>query len=472
MTDYEQFILGKHSVRPDSGFSLDSDQITPHAKPFQSDSIRYALRRGVCAFFWECGLGKTLAQLEWSYHVARQTEGLVLILCPLAVTGQTLREAEKFDIGRGGSLPIMVAKNQNEIPFLTGIVITNYDSLSKFDPALFDGIALDESSILKNHTGKKRNQLCEAFRQTPYKLCCTATPSPNDQTELGNHTEFLGVMRHSEMLGKYFVNESGDNKSYRLRKHAVKSFWEWVATWAVSLETPADLGYPADEYTLPELRIHEHCVDVDEPSKKGSEQLFSNESISATTLHRERRISCKDRAEKVASLVNDSPHQWVVWTDTDYEADEIARLIPDAVEVRGSFTDFKNEMALEKFALGAARVIIGKPKALGFGLNWQHTHHCAFVGISYSFEMFYQAVRRQWRFGQQHPVECHVVNSQSEQVVWRAVKKKDAAHRGMKRSLKEFLSENQIALVRNAPRTGLVSYAPTKPMIVPAWASQ
>jgi superfamily II DNA or RNA helicase len=438
--------------------------LNPQLKDWQGDCVRYLLRRGAGAAFEECGLGKTFQQLEWAYHVAAHTRGLVLVLCPLAVAEQTKREAERFNIGRDGQCPVIVAKAQDAIPFTSGIVITNYEKLAKFDTGKFTGVVLDESSILKSFNGKTKQALCNSFASTPDKLACTATPAPNDQLELGNHSEFLGVLRQVEMIGKYFVNESGDNKSYRLRKHAVEHFWDWVSSWAVSLESPADLGYSADGYVLPELVIHEHEVDTDYlPASKG--QLFCNEGISATSVHKEKRLSCGARSEVVAGLVNNSTDSWVVWCDTDYEADELVKRIPDAVEVRGSFTDSKKIQAIDQFSLGIARVIVCKPEACGFGLNWQHCSHTAFVGVSYSFERFYQAIRRMWRFGQLNPVHAHVVNSLAEHVIWRTVKRKEEEHRQMKTSMSGVMLTSQMQRVRG--KTKVEPYRPAAKIVLP-----
>lgn len=467
MTDYRSFLNSKRSYRPDAGIIVEPDAINPHAHQWQGDCVRYWLRRGAAAGFEECGLGKTLQQLEHAYHVASHTRGNVLILCPLAVAEQTKREWERFSIGRDGSVPVMVAKAQDEIPFTGGgVVITNYEKLQHFDTSKFAGVVLDESSILKSFNGKVKQGLCKSFEATPFKLACTATPAPNDQLELGNHSEFLGVLRSCEMISRWFINDSMNAGKYRLKGHAANDFWEWVASWAVSLETPADLGYSADGYVLPELTIHEHEVDVDDlPRSKG--QLFNNESINATSIHKEKRASCSARAEVVAGLVNNSTDPWVVWCDTDYEADELAKRIPDAVEVRGSMKDSKKVMHIDQFSLGIARVIITKPEICGFGLNWQHCHHTAFVGVSYSFERFYQAIRRLWRFGQVNEVQCHVVNSLAEQVVWRAVKRKEQEHRLMKRSMAGAMLEAQMELVRG--KTRVAAYQATERIVLPGF---
>jgi hypothetical protein len=465
MNDYKSFLASKRSYKPDSGFIVEPDELNPALKPFQADCVRYQLRRGATASFQECGLGKTIQQLEWAYQVAKRTKGLVIGLCPLAVAQQTLREVEKFNINRDG-MPFMIAKSHDEIPFTNGVVITNYEKRDKFKIDKFAAGFLDEGSILKSFNGATKQSLCREFSSTPFKASYTATPSPNDLLELGNQSEFLGVLPSREMISRWFINDSMNAGKYRLKGHAADDFWDWVSSWAVSLETPSDLGYPDDGYILPELMIHEHEVDVDDlPSSRG--QLFCNESINATSIHKEKRHSCGARAEVVAGLVNNSTESWVVWCDTDYEADDLAKRIPDAVEVRGSHTEFRKITNIDLFSLGLARVIISKPEICGWGINWQHCHNAAFVGVSYSFERFYQAIRRLWRFGQLYPVNCHVVNSLAEQVVWRTVKRKEQEHRLMKKSMSGAMLASQMERVRGKLR--LASYQPGQQLVLPEW---
>lgn len=465
-TDYRSFLASKRTYKPDTGITVDPSAINPSLFPWQADCVRYLLKRGSGAAFEECGLGKTLQQLEWAYQVASNTGGLVLILCPLAVAQQTLREAATFNVGRDGRIPIIVAKAHDEIPFTNGIVISNYEKLAKFKTERFTGVVLDESSILKSFNGKTKQSLCKAFESTPYRIACTATPAPNDQLELGNHSEFLGVLRSCEMISRWFINDSMNAGKYRLKGHAAADYWDWVSSWAVSLETPADLGYPADGYILPELFIHDHEVDVDdgEPSPG---LLFNNDTVNATSIHREKRRSNVARAEVVAGLVNNSTEPWIVWCDTDYESDELKKRIPDAVEVKGSLVESSKVRRIEQFSTGEARVIITKPSVCGFGLNWQHCSKIAFVGLSYSFESFYQATRRSYRFGQKKPVHCHVVNAPAEQVVWRTVKRKEEEHRLMKRSMSGAMLASQMERVRG--KTRVVNYEPGQSIQLPEW---
>lgn len=465
-SDYESFLASKKIYAKPAGFTVTRSDLLPTLKPFQADVVSYLLSIGRGAAFEECGLGKTLQQLEWAYHVATHTGGVVLILCPLAVSQQTLREADRFGIARG-RMPVSVVTSHDQIPFTNGIAITNYEKLAKFYPERFAGVVLDESSILKSYNGKTKQALCRSFAATPYRLACTATPSPNDLMELGNHSEFLGAMDSSEMLARWFINDTAHVGKYRLRGHAEQDYWRWVASWAVSLATPGDLGYDDSGYVLPEMTIHEHVVASDDEPEKGSGLLFSNETINATTLHREKKKSVKERAELVAGLVNNSTDSWVVWCDTDYEADWLNHFMKadDVVEVRGSHSEFAKERNIVRFSTGDARVIISKPSMCGFGLNWQHCHKAAFVGLSYSFEMFYQAVRRIWRFGQQFPVDVHVVNSESEQVIWRAVMRKESSHRGLQSKMSAAMRNMQMEAVRGVRK--LQSYDPGQRMQLP-----
>jgi DNA modification methylase len=362
-------------------------------------------------------------QLEWANVIHRQSGGDVLILAPLAVASQTVAEGVK--------LGIEVQACRSQVDVRPGLNITNYEMLSHFDAAHFSGVVLDESSILKSYMGKTKRALVEAFARTPYRLCCTATPAPNDVMEIGNHSEFLGVMPSNEMLMRFFINDTMSNGHYRLKGHAEKDFWQWVSSWASSLRRPSDLGYSDDGFSLPELQITRQYVETDVTVGVEDGQLFRAPAMSATNLHKEMRITAADRAQAVADLVNPSDDTWVVWCNTNYEADELMKRIPDALEVRGAESVAIKEKKLTDFAEGRARVIISKPEIAGYGLNWQHCHRTAFVGLSYSFENFYQAVRRLYRFGQQHPVEVVIVAAETESPLVVSLERKVRAHMQM-----------------------------------------
>lgn len=418
--EYERFLASKRVAAAAVGFTVDEADLSPALFDWQRAIVRWALARGRAALFCETGTGKTRMQLEWARHVCARTGGDVLILAPLVVTFQTAREAaDKLGIA------VTVAKSQSDVR--PGITVTNYERLDAFDAGHFAGVVLDESSILKSFMGATKRALIESFAETPYRLACTATPAPNDHMELGNHADFLGVMRSGEMLMRWFINDTMAMGHYRLKGHAVRDFWDWVASWAVSLRRPSDLGYADDGYTLPPLDVRHETVTTDLTVDAG-DRLFRLPDLNATGLHRELRLTAPARAERIASLVNASDEAWVVWCYTNYEADELTRRIPDAVEVRGNETPAAKERKLRDFTEGRARVIVTKPGLAGFGLNWQHCARMAFVGLSYSFEEFYQAVRRCWRYGQARPVEVVVCGAETEGALAATIARKMEAH--------------------------------------------
>lgn len=421
-TDYGEFLRTKLIETPPAGLTTIPD-LNPSLFPFQRDAVEWSLRKGRAALFLDCGLGKTLCQLDWARVVAAHTGGRVLILAPLAVSQQTIREGAKFGI------EVKYAHDQSEVA--APVTITNYERLDRFDPASFSGVVLDESSILKSFTGTTKRALLAAFRDTPFRLACTATPAPNDHMEIGNHAEFLGVLTSHEMLARWFVNDSSTFGTYRLKGHAVESFWDWVTSWARCASTPSDIGHSDDGYILPELRIIRHVVDVDVTEDRGG-NLFRIPEMSATAVHREKRRTAGVRAEKVAELVAAQPGEsWILWIETDYDADALLECVPDLVDVRGSMSLERKERALAEFTDGTIRVLSSKPKLAGFGLNWQHCARVLFNGPSYSFEQWYQATRRSWRFGQTRSVECHIVMAATEVATWNVVERKRADHAQM-----------------------------------------
>ncbi len=398
--------------------------------------VEWAVRQGRCALFEDCGLGKTLQQLEWARQVSFHTSGQVLILCPLAVAAQTVAEAAKF-----GFPPVRHVRQPEEVEG-EGVFIANYERLDLFLEVIprLAGIVLDESSILKSFMGKTRIALTQAFAATPYRLCCTATPAPNDYMEFGQHAEFLGVMDSNEMLSRFFINDTMNLGTYRIKGHARGSFWKWVATWAACVSKPSDLGFADEGFALPPLKIHNHIVSVDQVANRG-EELFRNATLSATNIHREMRITCPARVAKVAELVNGSSESWVVWCNTNQEADELVLKIPDAIEVRGCDRPEHKETKLNQFTNGEARVIITKPSIAGYGLNWQHCGNHAFVGLSYSFEDFYQAMRRGYRFGRAGDFNCHIVQADTETGVAAVVREKMRQHDEMRNEMKMAAAE-------------------------------
>jgi DNA modification methylase len=425
--DYDIFIEAKTKRHRSSGF--EPSETNPALFPFQKQVVKWAIRKGRAAMFEECGLGKTLQQLEWAHQVSSHNQDKpVLILTPLAVAQQTCREADRF-----GYSARFVADSSD---VSGGINVTNYDKLDKFEGVNFIGVVLDESSILKNFTGKTRIALTNRFAETPYRLCCTATPSPNDYTEFGQHADFLGVCTPAQMLATFFINDTFNTGDWRLKKHAESQFWEWLSSWAACVSKPSDIGHDNDGYDLPPLNMETVIVDVDERADEGSDELFKHATLSATTMHKELRETSAQRAQAVADMVNANEECWIVWCNTNDEANHLQNLIPDAIEVRGSHSNKLKEQRLADFSNGKSRVLISKPSICGYGMNWQHCNNVAFVGLSYSFEDFYQALRRTYRFGQEKTVNAYIIQARTEGAILKVIKEKMALHERMKDQMK------------------------------------
>lgn len=438
---YDEFIDGKTKVAVAAGF--EPYEITAPLFDWQKSIVRWAVRQGRAALFEDCGLGKTAQQLEWARQVALHTNAPVLLLTPLAVAKQTASEAEKFGI------VAKVAESQADVSG-AGIWITNYEKLEHFQTESFAGVVLDESSILKAFTGKTRIALTQAFSRTPYRLCCTATPSPNDYSEFGQHAEFLGICSPAQMLATFFINDTFNTGDWRLKGHAEGEFWKWLASWAACVSKPSDIGFSDEGYILPPLNMIVEMVSVDQRDHSG-EELFRHATLSATTMHEEMRLTSEARAKRVASLVNNSSEPWIVWCNTNDEADKLKAIMPDALEVRGSETPKAKEQKIEAFTNGRARIIISKPSICGMGLNWQHCRNVAFVGLSYSFEDFYQALRRSFRFGQTKPVNAHIVQAETEGAITQAINRKIQQHTTMQEKMKlaaAAFAENRIKEMR------------------------
>ena len=399
--DYEAFVSQKLTRQPPTGLST-VPALHDGLFPFQRDLVAWALRRGRAAIFADTGLGKSRMQLEWARHAGKR----VLVLAPLAVAQQTARE--------GASIGVSVNVAKEDADIRDGVNVTNYDRIHKFDPTRFDAVVLDESSIIKHHTAKTLKQLLDAFSATPFRLCATATPSPNDYTELGTHAEFLGVCTRTEMLAEYFCHDGGETQVWRLKGHARAQFWRWVATWAALVRTPRDLGYDGAGYDLPKLHVEQHILEADAETVREAGLLFAAPASSLTERRDARRASLDRRVAECVAMVNASDDPWVVWCDLNAESDALAAGIRGAVEVRGSQTTEEKEALLADFSEGRARVIVSKPSICGFGLNWQHASNMAFVGVTDSYEAYYQAVRRIWRFGQKRECNVHVYASEIE----------------------------------------------------------
>lgn len=453
---YADFLARKLEHAPPTGLA-DVPELSTALFPFQRDLTAWALRRGRAAIFADTGLGKTRMELEWARHVP----GDVLVLAPLAVAAQTAREGTKIGV------PVTVCREPDDVR--PGINVTNYDRLHKFDPDRFAGVVLDESSCIKHHTAKTLAALLDAFARTPFKLCATATPAPNDYTELGNHAEFLGVCTRTEMLAEFFVHDGGETQVWRLKGHARQAFWRWVTSWGAFVRKPSDLGYDDSAYLLPPLDVEQHVIPADQATVFATGNLFAVQAGDLMERKRARRASITKRVAECAAIVNaEKSEPWVVWCALNDESDALAEAIPGAVEIRGSMTTDEKEDALARFADGRARVIISKASITGWGLNWQHCARMAFVGVDDSWESYYQAVRRCYRFGQTRPVEVHIFASEAEGSVIDnlARKERDAAEMAKQLSA-ETASMVRAQVVGTSRETN--PYCPEVEMEIPGW---
>lgn len=454
---YDKFIESKSRRAPPAGMA--PMPFTAPLFPFQGELTAWALAQGRAALFADTGLGKTGMQLEWADQVRRHTGKPVLGIAPLGVVAQTAAEAVKFGIAGA-----RVIREQSEIG--DGINLINFDRAIRLDMSAFGGVFLDESSILKNSMGRTRNALIEAVQDVPFRLCCTATPAPNDHTEIGNHAEFLGLMEHRVMLSTFFINDlSNTIAPWRLKNHAVDDFWAWVSSWARCVTKPSDVGdYDDSTYDLPPLELHRLEVAVDITSGRGDGLMFRDATLSATSLHKERRMTAAARARVIADAIAADPDEaWTIWCDTDYEGDELRKVIPDAVEVHGSDSADDKAARLLGFARGDFKRLITKPKIAGFGMNWQHCARVAMVGVSYEWESFYQRIRRSWRFGQTRPVKVLCAVAQTEGKVWSALETKAASNDTLRSSMIE--ASRKACRQREAQQ----KYTPLHRAAVPAW---
>ena len=461
MTDYQKFLQSKKQIAISSGFEKPKDQMCADMFEWQKDIVYWALRKGRCALFEDCGLGKTIQSLEWARSVSDHTGKPVLIVCPLSVAEQTKREGYKF------GFPVSVVRDQSQIQ--AGINVTNYEMLDHFDASVFDGVVLDESSILKNFTGKMRTEIIEKFRYTPYKLSCTATPAPNDFMELGNQAEFCGVMSRTEMLATYFIHDGGDTSKWRLKGHAQSAFWEWLATWAVVLTKPGDLGYDNTGYDLPELITEQVTIRYEENIIDDNYSFFADVAQTLNERRNARRNSLEDRCKAALDLIEEDPdEQWLIWCDLNAEADELKRIIPNNIEVRGSDDIEVKAERLNLFTIGEAKRLIVKPSIAAFGLNWQNCHNMIFVGLSDSFEMMYQAIRRCWRFGQEYPVNVYIITSEAEGAVKENIERKEKQAAQMVAEMVQHTREILEEEIRGTERI-TIPYNPQIDMEIPTW---
>lgn len=454
--EYSKFLASK-VIRATSRGLARSPELAAHLFPFQRSCVEHHLRVGAAGCFLDTGLGKTEVQLEWCQKLIEATNQKALIWTPLAVAQQTKKRAERWGYGA------RVIRQQSEAG--PGINICNYDRREKIDAQAFGIVSCDEASILKSFTGKTTRAMIEAFNGCRYKLVATATPAPNDHMELGNYAEFLEIMAANEMLSRFFINDTSTaSQEWRLKGHAVTAFWDWMASWARMAEKPSDLGDDDNGFVLPPFTVHRHKA---RDSKIDNElaDMFGAPIMSATKLHDVKRQTSEARAEMAGDLVSKHKKEpWLIWCDTDYEADALKAAIPDAIEVRGSQSIDDKEERLEAFANGSVKHLIAKPSMCGFGLDWSHCAKMAFVGRSYSYETYYQAVRRCWRFGQKHHVDVHLILAEGEDTIGRVIDRKAGDHVSMKKAMRGAMMRATGAVTARK-----IAYNPTHKTRLPTW---
>lgn len=424
---YQDFLQRKLKTVQEIGFEVQN--INPKLFPFQQYAVKLALKKGRFALFEDCGLGKTAQQLVWAHEVTKHTNQPVLILAPLAVTGQTIEEGFKFgiDIYKYD----VTAEPCNNEP---DIFIANYEQLHNIDTSVFSGVVLDESSILKNFEGKFKQHIIESFANTPYKLACTATPSPNDAMELCNHAEFLNVGKRSEILAQYFVHDGGETSKWRLKGHGVKRFYDYVAQWSLMVSNPADIGFDMVGYNLPKLNIENIYIETE---KRDNGQLFNDISVSATDFNKELRITVLDRIEQAAELINNSNEQWIAWVKQNEESKILTDAIDGALEVKGSDSPQLKESRLLGFARNEYKCLVTKAKIAQYGLNFQNCHNQVFVSLDFSFESLYQAIRRSYRFGQSNEVNIYIISTDTMQNVIHTINEKQEQFKQMQKLMNQ-----------------------------------
>lgn len=461
MKSYKDFINSKLTQIKASGFESDKSAYNSNLFDWQRDIVHWALKKGKACLFEDCGLGKTLQQLSFAEEVHKHTGGNVLILAPLAVASQTKNEGIKFGID------VNICRTQDDVK--SGINITNYEMIDHFDEGMFSGIILDESSILKNSTGATRIALTEKFKNTPYKLCCTATPAPNDFMEIGNHAEFLGIMTQTEMLATYFVHDGKNTSKWRLKGHAKDKFFEWIASWACCMTSPADLGYDGKEYQLPPLIINEIQVESGNKELDDGQMMFYAEVAESLSERREaRHESLERRVEKSKEIAENADGQSLIWCDFNDESAMLADRIANSVEVKGADSDEHKKTSMINFSHGEVARLISKPKIAGWGMNWQNCNNVIFCGLSDSFESYYQAVRRCWRFGQKKPVNVYIITSEAEISVKQNIERKQREAEQMTAELVKYTKDILSSEIKGTIRIS-EKYIAVDKMIIPEW---
>jgi hypothetical protein len=452
LASYQRFISSKGAAARSAGFAMaGSWDLFPH----QLATLEYACEKGRAAAFLDTGLGKSRIEACAAEEFRIASGKPSLILTPLAVARQMQREC--------AAVGVEARVIREDADVWSGVNIANYERLPKLDTSRFGGVVLDESSILKSLSGPTKRMLCEAFADTPYRLAATATPAPNDHMELGNHSEFLGLLGSMEMLCRWFVNDTAKaSQEWRLKGHAQQDFWRWVSSWSRAATLPSDLGGDDAGFVLPPLNYHLHTVNADITTDVPAGMLFRIPDGSATTIHKEKRLTLTDRVRTAAEIANTASGSVIVWCETNDESRALADAIPDAIEVHGSMSPEAKIEALDSFTFCKSRVIVSKPKLAGLGLNWQHASTVIFASVSHSFEQHYQAVRRAWRFGQTDPVDCHVVISDTEMPIWSNVQRKATDHAGMKRAMAQAMAGFQQS-------SGKTAYTRTATVQLPAF---
>lgn len=417
---YKDFLKSKQKTHIQSGFEIET--LNSNLFNFQNFIVKRALKAGKYAIFADCGLGKTLMQLEWAYQVCKETKTKVLILAPLAVVGQTIQEGLKFGID------------------MTNIDVQNYEQLNNIDCSIYSGIVLDESSILKNFEGETKKHIIDTFKNTPYKLACTATPSPNDPMELGNHSEFLDIMGRNEMLAMYFVHDGGETAKWRIKGHAIKRFYQFIGSWAVMLNKPHDIGFDIDGYNLPQLNLIEREIKT---PKRDNASLFNDAIISATNFNHELRLTKIQRLDEVVKLVNDKlDENFIIWIKQNEEGEMLKKLLPDAIEVKGSDSNEWKKEKLLGFANNEFRILITKTKIASFGMNYQNCKNQIFASLDFSFEGLYQAIRRSYRFGQKNEVNIYLITTDTMRNVKQSIDKKQKQFEIMQKEMSYAMNAN------------------------------
>lgn len=455
---YKEFLKAKTITDKRSGFLVKLDELNKQLFDFQKIIVRWAIARGRAAIFADCGLGKTPMQLCWSDRIYNKTKEPILILAPLAVSEQTKQEGDKF------GYDVNICENKSNI--INGINITNYEKLHKFNPDIFSAIVLDESSILKNFSGMRRNEIIDFSKEIKYKLACTATPSPNDYMELGNHSEFLNVMTRTEMLAMFFIHDMKDTAKWRLKGHVKNNvFWEWLSSWSVMFTKPSDLGFDDSNFKIPEINYYEHIIKSKVKPKKGFFTKYAN------TLNERRKVrsgTIDIRCNEASNFINNTNDKWVVWCGLNSEGDNIEKLVDNIVQVAGRHDNKIKAERMLGFANGDIKRIVTKPKIAGLGMNWQICNKAAFVGLNDSWEQFYQAVRRIWRFGQKKNVEIHIFLEEREGNVLNNIKRKDKQSKDMIFNMIKYMSDLTKKELKQSSKE-IIDYKPTIKMELPKW---